>query len=308
MITRELIKKIRTIEIYTSKLVNDQLAGQYHSVFKGLGMSFEEVRQYQPGDDIRLIDWNVSARLNDVFIKRFTEEREMRVMLLVDMSASGLFGTTEQTKRELAAEVAAVLAFSAIKNNDCVGLIIFTDEVEKFVPPKKGRKHVLRVVSEILTYQPKSRRTNLAAPMRYLGRVAKRRSVAFLLSDFLGPFKPAESGSTEEVSVDLDFLRALRITSRRHDLIPISIRDPYEFTIPANGLLNLVDGESGEEVTFDAAGPEGRAYVRWMAQLDEARDALFRRLDMDAIAIRSDRPYLPLLLNFYRAREKRLRH
>src|SRR5688572_18434041 len=183
MIPRELLKKIRKIEIYTSKLVNDRLAGQYQSVFKGRGMAFSEVRQYLPGDDVRLIDWNVSARMNEPYVKLFVEEREMTVILLVDMSASGRFGSITQSKREVAAEVAAMVAFSAIKNNDRVGLIIFTDQVERFVPAKKGKKHVLRVISEILTYQPNSPRTDLRVGLDYLGKIARRRSVAFLVSD-----------------------------------------------------------------------------------------------------------------------------
>ena len=185
MLPRELLKKIRKIEIYTSRLVNNQLAGQYHSVFKGRGMAFSEVRQYMPGDDVRTIDWNVSARMNVPYVKLFTEERDRTVKLLVDMSASGLFGSHIQAKREVAAEIAALVAFSAIKNNDRVGLIIFTDEVELYVPPKKGKKHVLRVVREILTFQPRSPRTNLAAGLEYLGKVARRKSVSFLVSDFL---------------------------------------------------------------------------------------------------------------------------
>ena len=187
MLTRELLKKIRKIEIVTERLVRDRMAGQYHSVFKGAGIAFSEVRQYIPGDDIRLIDWNVSARMNDAYVKLFVEEREMTVLLLVDMSGSGRFGSANQEKRELAAEIAAVLAFSAINNNDRVGLIIFTDEVEHFVPPKKGKKHVLRVISEILSFSPKSASTDLSVGLDFMGHVAHHRSVAFLVSDFLSP-------------------------------------------------------------------------------------------------------------------------
>ena len=209
-IPRELLKKIRKIEIFTSKLVNDQLAGQYVSVFKGRGMAFSEVRQYQPGDDVRMIDWNVSARMNEPYLKVFVEEREMTVILLVDMSASGLFGSRAQSKREVAAEVAALVAFSAIKNNDRVGLIVFTDEVELFVPPKKGKKHVLRVISEILTFEPRSTKTNLNAALEYLGHIARRRSVAFLVSDFLAD----------------GWLQPLRVATRKPDLVPVVIADP----------------------------------------------------------------------------------
>jgi uncharacterized protein (DUF58 family) len=307
MIARELIRKIRKIEIYTKRLVNDQLAGQYHSVFKGRGMAFAEVRQYQPGDDIRLIDWNVTARMNDVFIKLFTEEREMTVMLLVDMSASNFFGTYEQTKRELAAEVAAVLAFSAIKNNDRVGLIIFTDHVEKFVPPKKGKKHVLRVITEILTFRPSSRRTNLAAGLELLGRVTKRRSVAFLLTDFLdepgdGPVDPARPQTNARLE------HAFKVMSRKHDLIPVTIVDPLDEALPNLGLVTLEDQETGELTVFDSAGPEATAYAMYQRRAKEARHALFRRLKMDFLYLRTDRPYVQSLVEFFRTRQSRMRH
>ncbi len=294
MLTRELLRKIRTIEIVTQRLVRDRMAGQYHSVFKGSGIAFSEVRQYMPGDDIRQIDWNVSARMNDAYIKLFTEEREMTVLLLVDMSASGRFGTHQQEKRELAAELAAVVAFSAIKNNDRVGLIIFSDQIEKFVPPKKGKKHVLRVISEILSYQPKHRGTNIAASLEFLGRVARRRAVAFVVSDFLAP--------------QASYERALRITARRHDIIPVAVTDPLEETLPAVGLVELEDPETGELVVFDTAGREARAWEGDARRAMEARDALFRRLKMDGIRVRTDRSYLPALTTFFEARARRLRH
>src|SRR5688572_26309218 len=242
MIPRELLKKIRKIEIYTSKLVNDRLAGQYQSVFKGRGMAFSEVRQYLPGDDVRLIDWNVSARMNEPYVKLFVEEREMTVMLLIDMSASGLFGSGLQSKREVAAEVAALVAFSAIKNNDRVGLIIFTDKVELFVPPKKGKKHVLRVITEILTFEPGSARTDLRVALDYLGKIARRRSVAFLVSDFL---------------VD-GWYHPLRIAANKHDLVPVVIGDPMEEKLPKLGLVCFEDLETGTVHEFDASGPEAR--------------------------------------------------
>jgi uncharacterized protein (DUF58 family) len=294
VLTRELLKKIRKIEIVTERLVRDRMAGQYHSVFKGMGIAFSEVREYTPGDDIRFIDWNVSARMNEVYVKLFTEEREMTVLLLVDMSASGRFGSREQEKRELAAELAAVLAFSAIKNNDRVGLIIFTDEVERFVPPKKGKKHVLRVISEILSFEPRSKRTNLGVGLDFLGRIARRRAVAFLVSDFLAP--PTQ------------YDRALRIASRRHDLVPVTVTDPLEEALPPVGLVELEDPETGEVVVFDTAGPEGRAFAADTKALRAAREALFRRLDLDAIAVRTDQPYLPALTSFFEARARRLRH
>jgi uncharacterized protein (DUF58 family) len=294
MLTRELLRKIRKIEIVTERLVRDRMAGQYHSVFKGAGIAFSEVRQYMPGDDIRLIDWNVSARMNGPYVKLFVEEREMTVLLLVDMSASGQFGSANEEKRELAAELAAVLAFSAIKNNDRVGLIIFTDEVERFVPPKKGKKHVLRVISEILSFSPKSPRTDLATGLDFMGHVAHHRSVAFLVSDFLAP--------------QADYERALRIASRRHDLIPVVVSDPLEEQLPAVGLIDLLDPETGELVVFDSSGPEARAFGGESRRQREARDSLFRRLSLDGIAVSTDRPYLPALTTFFEARARRLRH
>jgi uncharacterized protein (DUF58 family) len=294
MLARDLLKKIRKIEIVTERLVRDRLAGQYHSVFKGAGIAFSEVRQYIPGDDIRLIDWNVSARMNGPYVKLFVEEREMTVMLLVDRSASGRFGSASQEKRELAAELAAVLAFSAIKNNDRVGLIIFTDEVERFVPPKKGKKHVLRVISEILSFSPRSPRTDLAVGLDFMGHVARRRAVAFLVSDFLAP-----QGSYE---------RALRVASQRHDLIPVVVADPLEKALPPVGIVNLFDPETGELFPFDASGPEARAAAAKHARHVEARDALFRRLSLDPIEVSTDRDYRPDLTSFFEARARRLRH
>ncbi len=294
MLPRELIKKIRRIEIVTARQAQNQLAGAYHSVFKGLGMAFSEVRQYQPGDDVRLIDWNVTARMRDAYIKLFVEEREMTVMLLVDASGSGAFGSREQAKREVAAEIAALLAFSAIKNNDRIGLIIFTDRVEKFVPPKKGKKHVLRVVSEILSFTPRSPRTDLKVGLTFLARVARRRAVAFLVSDFL-----ATPSSYE---------RALRITARRHDLIPVSVTDPLEEGLPDVGFIDLEDPETGEVVLFDTSGPEARRFAADARRAAEARMSLFRRLDMDMVNVRTDRPYLPALTTFFEARARRLRH
>jgi uncharacterized protein (DUF58 family) len=307
MLARELIRKIRKIEIYTNRLVNDQLAGQYHSVFKGRGMAFAEVRQYQPGDDIRLIDWNVSARMNDVFIKLFTEEREMTVMLLVDMSASNLFGTYAQTKRDLTAELAAILAFSAIKNNDRVGLIIFTDTVEKFVPPKKGKKHVLRVISEILSYKPQSKKTDLAVGLEFLGRVTKRKSVAFLLTDFLQP--PPED-ATIDPRAPVGYRRlehAFKVMSRKHDVIPVTITDPLEEELPPMGLVTLVDYETGEQLLFDSSGPEAQAFAMYQRRAREARHTLFRRLKMDYMALRTDETYVSKLVDFFRARAARMR-
>jgi uncharacterized protein (DUF58 family) len=294
MIPSEILRKVRQIEIRTRSVVNSVLSGAYSSTFKGRGMEFAEVREYLPGDDIRLIDWNVSARMNDTYIKLFTEEREMTVLLLVDMSASGRFGSRVQEKRELAAEIAAVIAFSAIRNNDRVGLVIFTDEVEHFVPPKKGKKHVLRVISEILAFEPRSARTNLSRALEFVGRIARRRAVTFLVSDFLAPTASYE--------------RALRITARRHDLVPVAVTDPLELALPDVGLVELADPETGEVVVFDTSGPEAKAFAREARRGLEARESLFRRLDMDALRVSTDKPYLPALTSFFEARARRIRH
>ena len=292
MIPRELLKKIRKIEIYTTKLVNDQLAGQYQSVFKGRGMAFSEVRQYLPGDDVRLIDWNVSARMNEPFVKLFVEEREMTVMLLVDMSASGRFGSLSQTKRDVTAEVAALVAFSAIKNNDRVGLIIFTDRVERFVPPKKGKKHVLRVITEILTYTPVSRATDLRVGLEYLGKIARRRSVAFLVSDFLAD----------------GWAHSLRVVGRKHDLVPVVISDPMEEQLPPLGIVCFEDFESGHVLEFDTGGPERREYEARVKRASDERAQLLRRMSMDFVNVRTDRAYVDALVAFFRARARRMRH
>jgi uncharacterized protein (DUF58 family) len=294
MLTRELLRKIRKIEIVTQRLVRDRMAGQYHSVFKGSGIAFSEVRQYIPGDDIRLIDWNVSARMNGPYVKLFVEEREMTVLLLVDMSASGQFGSATEEKRELAAELAAVVAFSAIKNSDRVGLIIFTDQVERFVPPKKGKKHVLRVISEILSFSPHSPHTDLAVGLDFLGRIAHHKSVAFLVSDFLAPLASYE--------------RTLRIASRKHDVVPVVVSDPLEEQLPKIGIIDLLDPETGELVAFDTSGPEARAFAAESQRQRAARETLFRRLSLDGIAVSTDRPYLPALTSFFEARARRLRH
>jgi uncharacterized protein (DUF58 family) len=295
MLPRELIKKIRRIEIITARQAQNQLAGAYHSVFKGLGMAFSEVRQYQPGDDVRLIDWNVTARSGEPHIKLFVEEREMTVMLLVDMSGSLDFGSREQAKREVAAELAALLAFSAIKNNDRIGLIVFTDRIELFVPPKKGRKHVLALISEILTFKPESRRTDLKVGLEFLGRVARRRSVAFLISDFI-----VDGGMAA-------YERPMVIAKRKHDLVPVTLTDPMSEEIPNLGVINFEDLETGEVVTFDSGGPERQRYQAMVRRGREEREALFRRHSMDFVNVRTDRPYVQALVAFFRARERRLR-
>ena len=290
MIPRETLKKIRRIEIRTRRSVNDVFAGRYHSVFKGQGMEFEEVREYVPGDDIRSIDWNVTARTGSPHVKKFTEERELTVMLLVDISASNRFGSTAQLKRDLAAEVAAVLAFSAIANHDRVGLILFSDRVEKHVPPAKGATHVLRVVSEILNAKPASPKTDLEPALRFLNQVVRRRSVAFLISDFIAP-------SCEHL---------LRVTARRHDLVSLVIGDKRESALPAVGLVDFEDAETGRRIVVDTSfTPTRRALL---ARQTERRQTLLRQLSRarsDTIELNAGERYDRELVRFFRTREKR---
>ena len=290
MIPRETLKKIRRIEIRTRRSVNDVFAGRYHSVFKGQGMEFQEVREYVPGDDIRSIDWNVTARTGSPHVKKFTEERELTVMLLVDVSASNRFGSTAQPKRDLAAEVAAVLAFSAIANHDRVGLILFSDRVEKHVPPAKGATHVLRVVSEILNAKPTSPKTDLEPALRFLNHVVRRRSVAFLISDFIAP--PCE--------------RLLRVTARRHDLVSLVVGDKRESALPAVGLVDFEDAETGRRIVVDTShAPTRRALLARQAERRAALLTQLARARSDAIELNAGEPYGRELVRFFRRREKR---
>jgi uncharacterized protein (DUF58 family) len=290
MLTREQLKAVRKIQIRTSHLVSDLFGGEYHSVFKGRGMEFAEVRQYQPGDEVRTIDWNVTARTGEPYIKRFTEERELTVMLLVDASGSTRFGSVRQFKQELAAEIAALLAFSAISNNDKVGLVIFTDRIELAVPPRKGTRHVLRVIREILNHVPLGRGTDIPLALDHLQKVVPRRCVAFLLSDFLAP----------------ELRRPLRVANRRHDLIAIVLEDPREHELPDVGLLSLADSESGETHIVDTADPAVRAeFRRRQTAARGERDRFLRGLDVDAVTVRTDQPYATALLRFFRQRERR---
>lgn len=290
MIPRELVKKLRKIEIHTSRLANQQLAGSYHSVFKGRGMAFSEVREYQPGDDVRFIDWNVSARMNDAYVKVFTEEREMTVMLLVDLSRSELFGSVGRPKIETVAEIAALLAFSATQNDDRVGLVLFTDRVERYVPPKKGRAHVMRVVTEILNAKPAHVGTSVSSALELLGRTGTRRSVAFVISDFQSP----------------SFEKPLRLAAARHDLVPIQILDPREETLPDVGLALFEDLETGEVVEIDTSNARVReAYQTSFARKKATQEQLFRKLRIDHVTIRTDRPYVRPLSDFFRMRERR---
>ncbi len=291
MIPAELLKKIRRIQIYTSHMVNDVFAGQYHSAFKGLGMEFEEVRKYQVGDDVRTIDWNVSARYGEPFVKLFREEREMTVMLLVDVSRSNLFGSHVQLKRELVAEVCATLAFSAIKNNDKVGLLCFAGQVEKFVPAKKGTSHVLRVIRELLYHQPAGHGTDIATALEHLDRMTKRRAVVFLVSDFQ----------------DSGYERALGIARRRHDLIPITVTDRHEMKLPNVGLIELYDAEAGQTVVIDTTSHRWRKEYKRVREAESAEQIeLFRRLKMDAIGLTTGQSFVEPLTCFFRARRARL--
>jgi uncharacterized protein (DUF58 family) len=292
MIPREILKKLRKIEIRTSRLANEQLAGGYHSVFKGRGMAFSEVRQYQPGDDVRFIDWNVSARMSDTYVKVFTEEREMTVMLLVDLSASERFGAVARPKVETVAEVSALLAFSAIKNNDRVGLILFTDRIERFVPPKKGKGHVMRVITEILNARPEGEGTNLNIALDTLAGIQRKRSVAFLISDLI-------AGGWE---------RTLRVASARHDLIPVQVVDRREEELPDVGLALVEDLETGEVLEIDTGSPHIRAaYNTRIAKERAKREQVFGRMGIDHVTVRTDEDYVRPLGDLFRRRARRMR-
>jgi uncharacterized protein (DUF58 family) len=291
MIPKEILKKVRRIEIRTRRLVNHLFSGEYHSTFKGQGMEFEEVRQYQPGDDIRQIDWNVTARTGHPYVKKFREERELSVVLLFDASSSGNFGTRERFKSETAAELCALLAFSAIKNNDKVGLIIFTDRIEKFVPPKKGRAHVLRLIREILYFKPIGISTDIALALEYLSRVIRRKSVVFLISDFLSE----------------NFYKPLQIANNRHDIIGIKVTDPRETQFEDFGLIELEDAETGEVILVDTGSKEFRREFAARSQEDvSGLKRSFQLINLDFINIRTDQSYIVPLINFFKMREQRL--
>lgn len=339
MIPREILKKIRQIELRTNRIVTESLAGQYHSVFKGQGMNFDEVREYQPGDDVRAIDWNVTARMNHPFIKKFVEERELTLMLVVDVSGSGLFGSRDQSKRELAAEIASVLAFSAIRNNDKVGLILFSDEVEKFIPPRKGRSHVLRVIREVLFFEPKRRGTDLNTALEFLMHVTRHKAVAVVISDFIGspavrgtvippvrPKRPAGGQSETHRPDDRATTRPhhirpqmmlleslaqasftmLKQANRRHDVVAVQITDRYELELPALGRLVLRDAETGEVVELHTGDLRKRlAFAERQAKAQSDLARLFRSAGIDAIQLRTDQPYGAALAKFFETREKR---
>ncbi|MBT3180425.1 MAG: DUF58 domain-containing protein [Candidatus Marinimicrobia bacterium] len=290
MIPSQILQKVKRIEIRTRGLVNDLFGGEYHSVFKGRGMTFSEVREYQPGDDIRLIDWNVTARTGSPFIKVFEEERELTVYLLVDISASGNFGSGQQLKREVGAEIAAVLGFSAIKNNDKVGLILFSDEIEKFVVPKKGKSHVLRVVRELLYTEPKRSGTSLKIALDYLLKVAKRKSVVFIISDF----------------IDQDYLKSLKVVNRKHDVIGIQLFDPAETDIPNMGLAKVEDPETGESFWVDTSSKDLRNRLKKDIQTKQEKFLKdTRKIRFDIISIATNQDFVEPLMSFFKMREKR---
>jgi uncharacterized protein (DUF58 family) len=290
VIPKEILEKVRLIEIRSRNVVNDLFAGEYHSAFKGRGMEFAEVREYLRGDDVRTIDWNVTARTGSPYVKVFDEEREQTVMLLVDASASGAFGSVRQMKGEVGVEISALLAFAAIKNNDRVGLLIFTDVVEVFVPPKKGRKHVLRVIRELLYFQPQGKRTSITNALDYLEKVLHRRSVVFLISDF----------------IDEHYERSLQLMRRRHDLVAVSLFDPRERALPDVGFINLQDAETGEQFLVDSGRQEVRAYfARQQEQEDERRRALFLRNGVDEVSIDITKSYVDPLVRLFHARVRR---
>jgi uncharacterized protein (DUF58 family) len=301
MIPREILKKIRQIELRTNRIVTETLAGQYHSVFKGQGMNFDEVREYQPGDDVRAIDWNVTARMNHPFIKKFVEERELTLMLVVDVSGSGLFGSRDQSKRELAAEIASVLAFSAIRNNDKVGLILFSDEVEKFIPPRKGRSHVLRVIREVLFFEPKRRGTDLKVALDFLMRVQSHKAVTVVVSDFL----TADGGGALAKGLQT----SLRMANRKHDVVAVQITDKHELELPALGRLILEDAETGEVVEVNTGNASSRAaFAVQQEKLRAEQVKQFRSSGIDTIQLNTAEPYGVALGRFFETREKRRRH
>ena len=292
MTPSDIIQKVRRLEIRARHLVTEAVTGAYYSSFKGRGMDFEEVREYEIGDDVRTIDWNVSAKMDRPFVKVFREEREMTLMLLIDLSASGVFGSVEQSKRERAAEIASVLAFSATQNNDKVGVLLYTDEVEHYIPPKKGRRHILRVIRDILFFKPKGRRTSHQAALDYLNRVQRRKTVVFMISDFLD--EPAELFDT------------LALTNQRHDLISIALSDPREIELPEVGLITLEDAETGEMVEIDTGNKSTRhRYAARARQRQQDFDSHMRKKGLDWIQASTDQPYLPALRKLFARRASR---
>ena len=288
METTELIKKVRKIEIKTRGLSHNIFAGQYHSAFKGRGMSFSEVREYQYGDDVRDIDWNVTARFNKPFVKVFEEERELTVMLIVDLSDSLDFGTVKQTKRDMVTEIAATIAFAAIQNNDKIGVIFFTDKVEKFIPPQKGRKHILYIIRELINFEPSSKKTDLRIPLEFLTNAIKKRCTAFLLSDFVD---------------ENDYRNAMTIANRKHDLVAIQVYDRRLAELPKIGLVKMRDAESGSEMYVDTSSPKVQNAQRewWRNQCDKL-DSTLKKSRVDSVSVRTDQDYVKALLNLFAQR------
>ncbi len=290
MIDKELLKQVREIEIRTKGLVNQVFSGEYHSVFKGRGMEFSEVREYQFGDDIRNIDWNVTARFGHPYVKIFEEERELTLIMMIDLSGSLMFGSKEKTKQRIAAEVSAILSFSALKNNDKVGLLLFTDKIEKFVPPRKGRKHVLRIVRDVLSFKPEGNKTNLKTALEYLNRAVKKRSIVFLLSDF----------------IDEGFEKIIRIVSKKHDLIGLVLEDRREKEIPRIGLMKVVDPETNSERWIDTSSSQFRQnFTVRTRELAEKRKYMFRSNKIDSVNIQTGENYIKPLVQFFKLRERR---
>lgn len=290
-VPREVLRQVKLIELRTRGLVNTVFSGEYHSVFKGHGVEFAEVREYVPGDEYRTIDWNVSARMGQPFVKKFTEERELTVLFAVDLSGSEMFGTRGRFKADVAAEIAAVIAMAAIKNNDRVGLLLFTDRVEKFVPPKKGRRHALRLIRDLLAFKPEGRGTDLAVALDYLGRIMRHRSIIFLISDFL----------------DEHFEGPLKIIGKRHDLVAVSVSDPRERSLPNVGYIEFIDAESDQRVVMDSGNRFVREQFEYLTgEADIRLRRSLRRLSIDQIEIQTDRSYVEPLISFFRARERKL--
>ncbi|MCG2715570.1 MAG: DUF58 domain-containing protein [Candidatus Marinimicrobia bacterium] len=292
MIPKEILKKVRYIELHTKHLVNDVFSGEYHSVFKGQGMEFAEVREYQYGDDIRTIDWNVTARYNHPYVKVLEEERELNVMLMVDASGSGAFGSYEKFKSEIAAEICALLAFSAIKNNDKVGLLIFTDDIEKYIPPRKGRSHVLRVIRELLYFKPQSTKTNIANGLEYLLKGLKRRSIVFIVSDF----------------DDDNFIKPLRVLNRKHDAVAIQMLDKREKDLPPIGLVKMRDAETSDEIWVNTLDKNfTKLYSDYIGEKREKFSKEAKMMDLDLIQIDTAESYVEPLVRFFKMRERRFR-
>ena len=300
MIPKELFQKVRRIEITTSRLVTDIFAGQYHSVFKGQGIEFDEVREYQFGDDVRTIDWNVTARTGRPHVKKYVEERELTVMVLVDLSASCRFGSVNMLKSQLASELAATLAFSAVRNHDKVGLVVFTDRIEKFIPPRKGIQHVLRIIREVLYDKPQGRSTDIAGALEYLSKVTTRKTIAFLVSDFLGPVASPRQDARD------DLKKALSVANKRHDVIAITLNDPRERRLPDCGIIALEDAEGGELIYVDSSSPEiVKQYERDNLERIRERDRLFNSVGVDHIDVHTNSSYSDALVRFFRKRRRK---